>query len=76
MVITTGSDDAWREWLNIVIIVVSPGLYKSVHSISVSEVEIWECRQCHLVVALRDSSPWGYFQWVLVSAKQAMSISN
>ena len=61
----------WR-----VIIVVPHGLYKSVYSISVSEVELWEICQCRLVVVLRDASRWGYCQWVLISAKQAMLISN
>ena len=59
-----------------IMIVVPPGWYKLLHSISNSEVVICKCRQCHLWVTLRDSSPWGCFQWVFVLAKHDMSISN
>ena len=62
--------NGWR-----VIIAVPPGLYKSLYSISVSEFVIWECLQCRLLVALRDSSPWGCCQWVFILTKKAISIS-
>ena len=54
---------------------VPPGLYNTVQGKSVSEAIIWECFQWRFEVLRRVDSPRGYFQWVLVSARQAMSIS-
>ena len=54
---------------------VPPGLYNAVQGESVSEVIICECFQWRFEVLRRVDSPRGCFQWVLVSARQVMSIS-
>ena len=58
-----------------VIIAVPPGLYMSLQSIYISEVIEWECHQCLLLVALKDATLWGFFYFVFVSVKHAMSTS-
>ena len=63
--------NGWR-----VIITGPSGLYKPVHTISVLEVEMWECLKYHFVVVLKDASPWGCCQWGLFSSKQIIPIYN
>ena len=58
-----------------VMIAVPPCLYNAFQDKSVSEVMKWECFQCRFDVYLRVDTPRGCFQWVFVSARQAMSIS-
>ena len=75
----------WESWPDDVIllhkgcfdkIIVPPSLYKSFQGIYVTDVEIWECLQWHLVVFRRIDSPRVCVQSVFISTRHTLFISS